>query len=141
MKTILSLLVLTLLTVPPPTKTLKIILKDGQFSKVPKNARMIGLEIINESNNRYGYLVFETSTDDMDNWIKESNLILTSTKETFDNNLIVWPGKRPTWFKDSSDKFKTSDIYYSKRKSDSFLSLSWVDDSRRIIHVEYEIGL
>ena len=140
MKTILTLLILTLLTAPAD-KNLKRILKDGQFSKLPKSAKTIRHEIIVDSKKRFGYLVFETSADDIATWTKQSNLILTSKKEIFDSNLIVWPSNRPTWFKDSSDKFMTSDIYYSKRESDKFLSNSWVDVNRKIIHVEYEIGL
>ena len=141
MKTIFTVLVLTLLTVPPVNKNLKLILKDGHFSKLPKTAKTIGHETINESKKRYGYLVFEASSDEIATWTRQSNLILTSKKEIFDSDLVVWPSNRPTWFKDSSDRFITSDIYYSKRESDRFLSLSWVDVNRKIIHVEYEIGL
>jgi len=141
MKTILAILTLTLLTGTTVDKDLKLILKDGHFSKLPKTAKTIGHEIINESKKRFGYLVFEASADDIATWTKQSNLILTSKKEIFDSNLIVWPSNRPTWFKDSSDKFVTSDIYYSKRESDKFLSNSWVDINRKIIHLEYEIGL
>jgi hypothetical protein len=140
MKTIITILILTLLTAPAD-KNLKRILKDGQFSKLPTNAKTIRHEIIVDSKKRFGYLVFETSADDIAKWTKQSSLILTSKKEIFDSNLIVWPSNRPTWFKDSSDKFVTGDIYYSKRESDKFLSNSWVDINRKIIHLEYEIGL
>ena len=141
MKIILTILTLTLLTVPTTNKNLKRILKDGQFSKLPKSAIILGHEIINDTKKRFGYLAFEASSDDIATWTRQSNLILTTTTEIFDNNLIVWPTKRPTWFTESSDKLSTGDKYYSKRESDRFLSLSWVDINRKIIHVEYEIGL
>ena len=141
MKIILTILTLTLLTVPTTDKNLKRILKDGQFSKLPKSAKILGHEIINDAKKRFGYLVFEAPSADIATWTRQSNLILTTTTEIFDNNWIVWPTKRPTWFNESSAKVSTGDKYYSKRESDRFISLSWVDINRKIIHVEYEIGL
>lgn len=141
MKTLLAILVLTLLTEPTLDKDLKLILKDGHFSKLPKTTKVIGHEVLINQKKRFGYLVFETSSDNIVKWTRQSNLILTSKEEIFDNNIIVWPNNRPTWFKDSSERFMTSNIYYSKRETDSFTSVSWVDSDRKIIHVEYEIGL
>jgi hypothetical protein len=141
MKTILAILILTLLTATTVDKDLKLILKDGHFSKLPKTAKVVGHEVLVNQTKRFGYLVFEASSDDIAMWTRQSNLVLTSKKEIFDDNIIVWPSNRPTWFKDSSERFMTSDIYYSKRQSDKFTSLSWVDSDRKIIHVEYEIGL
>lgn len=141
MKTILAILILTLLTATTVDKDLKLILKDGNFSKLPKTAKVVGHEVLVNQTKRFGYLVFEASPDDIAKWTRQSNLVLTSKKEILDDNIIVWPSNRPTWFKDSSERFMTSDIYYSKRQSDKFTSLSWVDSDRKIIHVEYEIGL
>lgn len=122
-------------------KDLKLILKDGHFAKLPKSAKVVGHEVLVNQKKRFGFLVFEASSADIYKWTKQSNLVLTSTKEIFDDNIIVWPGNEPTWFKDSSVRFVTSDKYYSKREMDRFTSLSWVDSDRKIIHVEYEIGL
>jgi hypothetical protein len=141
MKTILVILTLTLLTAQTANKDLKLILKDGHFSKLPKTAKVVGHEVLVNQKKRFGYLVFETSSDDIAKWTKKSNLIRSSKKEIFDSNIIVWPTNRPTWFKDSSEKFMTSDIYYSKRVTDRFMSLCWADMDKKIIHVEYEIGL
>ena len=141
MKTILTILALTFLIAPTVDKDLKLILKDGHFSELPKTAKVVGHEVLVNQKKRFGYLVFEASSDDIAKWTRQSNLVLSSTKEVFDNNIIVWPSNRPTWFKDSSERFMTSDIYYSKRETDRFTSLGWVDSDRKIIHVEYEIGL
>ena len=141
MKTIISILTLTLLTALTVDNDLKLILKDGHFSKLPKKAKVVGHEVLVNQTKRFGYLVFEASGDDIAEWTKQSNFILTSKKEIFDDNIIVWPSNRPTWFKNSSERFMTSDMYYSKRESDKFTSLSWVDSDRKIIHIEYEIEL
>jgi hypothetical protein len=141
MKTILGILALTLLTTTTVDKDLKLILKDGHFAKLPKTAKVIGREVLIDQKKRFGYLVFEASSGDIVKWTRQSNLVLTSKEEIFDDNIIVWPNSRPTWFKESCDKFVTSDIYYSKRESDKFTALSWVDTDRKVIHVEYEIGL
>jgi hypothetical protein len=130
-----------MLTTTTVDNDLKLILKDGHFSKLPQTAKVVGHEVKANQTKRFGYLVFEASSDDIDKWVKQSNLVLTTQTEIFDNDLIVWPANRPTWFKDSSNRFKTSDIYYSKREADRFLSNCWVDVKKNIIHIEYEIGL
>ncbi|MBX2971442.1 MAG: hypothetical protein KF803_18895 [Cyclobacteriaceae bacterium] len=141
MKAILAILTLTLLTATTVNKDLKLILKDGHFSKLPRKAKVVGHGVLVNQTKRFGYLIFEASSEDIAKWIRQSNLILTSKTEILDDNIIVWPNNKPTWFKDSSERFMTSDIYYSKREPDKFTSLSWVDIDRKIIHIEYEIGL
>jgi hypothetical protein len=141
MKIIFSIIVLTLMTVQTVDKDLKLILKDGHFSKLPKTAKVVGHGILVDEKMRFGYLVFESSSDEITKWIKKSNLVLTSKKEIFGDNIIVWPNNRPTWFVDSSERFITVDIYYSRRESDRFTSLCWVDMDRKVIHIEYQIGL
>src|SRR5258705_243743 len=59
MKIILTVLVLTLLTAQTTDKNLKRILKDGQFSKFPKSAKILGHEIILDSKKRFGYLTLD----------------------------------------------------------------------------------
>lgn len=129
------------MTVQTVDKDLKLILKDGHFSKLPKTVKVVGHEILVDEKIRFGYLVFESSSDEIAKWIKKSNLVLTSKKEIFDDNIIVWPNNRPTWFMNSSERFITVDIYYSKRASDRFTSLCWVDMDRKVVHIEYQIGL
>jgi hypothetical protein len=140
MKVLVTILVISFMAFTPPDKLLKLILKDGQFPKLPKAARIIDYEVVFvDPYKRYGYLAFEGPSDELLTWIQKSKLILTSKEEIFTKDIIVWPAKRPAWFKESSDKIMTSEIYYSKRESDGFLTLCWIDDNQKVIHLEYEI--
>jgi hypothetical protein len=139
MKILVTFLIMIFVSYLPADKSLRAILKDGHFQKLPKTAKIIGHEVITDQKKRYGYLVFEGPSDDLVKWITKSKLVLTSKEEIFNKDIIVWPTKRPTWFNDSSNKFATRDIYYSKREIDGFTTLCWVDMDVNVIHLEYEI--
>jgi hypothetical protein len=140
MKIVTAILMISLVAFVPENRSLRRILKDCQFSKLPKTARMVGNEVIADKGKRYGYLAFEGPTEDLLKWIKKSGLTQTFKEEIFTMNLMVWSAKRPTWFEDSSNRFMTADVYYSQREEDRFLILCWIDENQEIIHLEYEIG-
>lgn len=95
MRTIVALLILTLLTAATEDKDLKLIRQDGHFSKLPTTSKIIGHEVLIDKTKRFGYLVFEAPSYDLANWILQSKLVLTSKQEIFDNNIVVWPNNRP----------------------------------------------
>jgi len=121
-------------------KDLRLILKDGKFSKLPARAKVMGREIVSDTNKRFGYLTFESTPSEIQKWIVKSKLTLTSTKEIFEKNIIVWTTNKPKWFSESSGKLGAGKIYYSKRNTGNFTTLCYVDSSNKIIHLEYEIS-
>jgi len=139
MKLLITTLFITLVTLVPKEKSLKTILRDGQFSKLPKAAKIIGHEVVVDGQKRFGYLAFQASSGDIATWIKKSKLALTHKEEIFNTDIFVWPSKTPQWFKDSSEKFVGGDIYYSKREADGFVTVGWVDIDVTVVHIEYEI--
>lgn len=132
------LISLTLTSVSLGDKELKLILRDGQFVKIPKKTENIKKEIVKATNLRYGYLSFDCSPDNIEDWIQKSELKLTSKEEVFTDNIMVDIRKRPEWFNKSGDQHKTGYIYYSKRKSDNFLALVYLDTEKRRILIEYQ---
>jgi hypothetical protein len=132
------LVTLTLTSASLIDKELKLVLRDGQFAKIPKKTENIKKEIVNAPNLRYGYLSFDSSPDNIEDWIQKSGLKLTSKEEVFTNNIMVDIRKRPEWFSRSGDQNKTGYIYYSKRQTDNFLALVYLDTEKRKILVEYQ---
>jgi len=132
------LISLTLTSVSLGDGELKLILRDGHFAKIPKKTENIKKEIINSTNLRYGYLSFDCSPDNIGEWIQKSGLKLTSKEEVFTDNIMLDIRKSPEWFTKSGDQHKTGYIYYSKRQTDNFLALVYLDTEKRKILIEYQ---
>ena len=94
-----GLILLTVLVSGSTTnKNLRLILKDGHFAKLPQTAKNIRATVVQTSNLRHGFLSFESSTNDIKDWLNNSKLQLTNKEEVFVKNILVNPNERPIWF-------------------------------------------
>lgn len=132
---IFILTIVTLTSVSRNDKDLKTIIKDGQFSKLPREAKNIKAEIVKGEILRFGYLSFEGPTDILKDWLQESKLTEASIVEIFDKNVIVDERKRPKWFIDYLEKHDRTEIYYY-RQTDKFTTI--VYPYSNILLIEYQ---
>lgn len=131
------IIILTLGSFIKTDKDLKTIIKDGQFSKIPKTAKNVKTEIINEGILRYGYLYFEGESTDIKNWVQKSKLQKTHTLEIFEKNIMVDPRKTPKWIKEIEQSY-SREVYYSQRQADSFTTLVYHNTQNNSIYIEYQ---
>jgi hypothetical protein len=135
---LLLIIAITTLSFNPGDKDLQRIIKDGKFAKLPINAKIIGKEMIRNNGERFGYLIFESDSNQIKKWITGSRLTLTSTTEMFENNIMVWPKVRPNWFLETN-KPVTMNFYYAKRKKNSFITICIVDMVGGTVKIEYQM--
>jgi hypothetical protein len=142
MKLLMTIAILTLAINALQDESLKTILKDGRFAKLPDTANTIGHEVVVDKHTRFGYLAFQAPKEDIAKWIEDSNLLLAHKVDLFEKDISVRKTNRPTWFEDSTKKFMiTEDLFYSTRETDEFVIVGWVNFHGTVIHLEYEIRL
>jgi hypothetical protein len=117
---------------------IKTILRDGQFHRLPKNAREVRTQIVKTDKKRFGYLLFAASAEDLGHWIELSKIMETSKEQIFNDNIIVWPNYRPEWFNLMLNKSKTDKVFF-KNGNDSFVALIYLDRTNNRIILEYEV--